>query len=249
MLAIDPARIAALRRTKSYAQHEAGCDCPIPLTLCSGYGKMEVSKVSAHFCFYKSIYLYSDPWVFAMGANLRQVAPREYPGICVYGDKMSKLIPLTRGFFATVDDEDYGFLMHWKWYAAKRGYRWYAVRGQYEKGWQTIIYMHRVITGVFGKIKVDHRDRNGLNNTRANLRTATDTENTINRAFSPAKNTSGFKGVHFNKSANRWVAQLQHKHLGCFATPEEAARAYDEAAVKCHGEFAWTNFKDDTPFS
>jgi hypothetical protein len=87
--------------------------------------------------------------------------------------------------------------------------------------------------------------RNGLDNRRSNLRPATPSQNSGN-ARRPSDNTSGFKGVTFYGRTGRWRAyiggHLRQRHLGYFRTAEEAARAYDEAAIDTWGEFAHLNF-------
>jgi hypothetical protein len=103
--------------------------------------------------------------------------------------------------------------------------------------------MHRLILRVDANTQVDHRDGNGLNNTRGNLRPATHAQNQHNSRLRK-DNQSGFKGVH--RQGNRWVARIrvdgEQKHLGSFRTPEEAARAYDAAALRLRGEYARLNF-------
>jgi len=100
--------------------------------------------------------------------------------------------------------------------------------------------MHTFLTGW---PMVDHRNGNGLDNRRANLRPATKSQNGANRLIA-ASNKSGFKGVDLKKG--RWRAQIKvvgsKIHLGYFDLAEEAARAYDMAAIEAFGEFATLNF-------
>jgi hypothetical protein len=98
---------------------------------------------------------------------------------------------------------------------------------------------------------VDHIDRDGLNNTRGNLRLATTTENARNKKQRESRKTAGvYKGVvRENRAlAKPWRAKIQvgprRLHLGRFATAEEAARAYDAAARQLFGSFAATNFAE-----
>jgi hypothetical protein len=154
---------------------------------------------------------------------------------------MMKKIPLSKGKVAFVDDEDYDFLIGLgTWYCHSAGYAEHALprprRGS--------ILMHRVIMqrmcpGYKGD--VDHRNTNALDNRRRNLRQATKRENARNRG--PQRNNkTGFKGVSFEARRQKYVARIKtdtyYKFLGYFATPIEAADAYQKAAHKYHGEFA-----------
>lgn len=152
------------------------------------------------------------------------------------------IIPLTQNKFAIVDDQDYHLVSGFKWSAERSsdGLRYYAVRNDGGK----IVRMHRVIMG-FPDGNVDHRDANGLNNSRSNLRVATTAQNGANNRM-PRNNTSGFRGVSWNKSHGKWQVSIEHqgkRHARCWIdTPEEAARIYDAMARKLHGEYARLNF-------
>lgn len=109
----------------------------------------------------------------------------------------------------------------------------------------TRIALHRFISGAKQGECVDHIDRNSLNNRSSNLRICSQADNTRNRK-APHTNTSGYKGVSRHSGTNRWQARIgiggnKHKSLGSFATPEEAARAYNAAALERYGEFALLN--------
>jgi hypothetical protein len=159
-------------------------------------------------------------------------------------DQSYKIIPLTQGQNALVDSTDYEWLNQWNWAA-----RWdedtqgfYAYRGQWDNGTVRCIFMHDAILGCKG---VDHRNHDTLDNRRQNILKATSSQNSCNRRIR-SDNTSGFKGVAFNKESRKWktmiTVQKKRIFLGYFASPEQAAKVYDEAAKKYHGEFANLNF-------
>lgn len=164
------------------------------------------------------------------------------------------LIKLTRGLFAQIYDADYEWLSRWKWHAVWAEVGFYAARVERRPGGKRVtIYMHRVILCPPSDRVTDHIDRDGLNNHRCNLRVATRFQNARNaRRRSDCK--SQFKGVR-NESANcnltrPWRAVIggissgTRRHLGYFATEEDAARAYDVAAREAYGEFAFQNFPE-----
>lgn len=156
-----------------------------------------------------------------------------------------KEIPLTKGKVAIVDDCDYEELSKYKWCAARRkdGLAYYAIRSVWGNGKNKRIFMHRVITECPQGMQVDHIDGNGLNNTRANLRNATQSQNNAN-SRKPKSNKSGFKGVHLHTQRKRWVAMIKinkkARYLGIFDTPELAHQAYCLAAKDLFGDFART---------
>lgn len=156
-----------------------------------------------------------------------------------------KSIPLSQGLFALVDSVDYENLNQWRWYAKKGRKTFYAWRNSKTlNGKRSTIQMHCVIVDSGGEKEVDHRDGNGLNNTRGNLRASTVSENTRNRT-KRVDSASNYKGVHWHKRDQKWWSQImvngKSKWLGYFENPIEAAHAYDAAALKLHGEYARTN--------
>jgi hypothetical protein len=157
-----------------------------------------------------------------------------------------KRIPLTQGKETLVSDQDYKYLMQWKWRAHNQGY---AVREQWHRGASKSVLMHKVVAarkGVTGEI--DHRNQNKLDNRRRNLRPATRSQNTSNGKIR-ADNQSGYKGVSWDEQSQRWRARLQCKgtpnEIGYFpgteAGKEQAARAYNKAAKAHFGKFAYLN--------
>jgi hypothetical protein len=148
-----------------------------------------------------------------------------------------KEIPLTQGKVALVDDEDFDRISCHKWTAARNGYTWYAVRMPSRKlGPRRHIYMHNEIMEGLG---VDHRNRNGLDNTRTNLRFASGSQNRANSKLR-TNNTSGNPGVWWNN--NKWQAGISVRsrsiHLGSFADKITAAHARRQAELAYFGEFA-----------
>jgi hypothetical protein len=155
-----------------------------------------------------------------------------------------KEITLTQGKVAMVDGGDFEYLNQFKWYARKNGCCYYALRHLYGKYGKPIT-MHFEIMGQPPKgMLQDHKDGNGLNNQKGNLRFCTVAQNQWNSA-KQKDNQSGYKGVHLAKGRRKWTAQImvngEKKYLGRFHTPQEAAIAFNEAALKYHGEFARLN--------
>ncbi len=155
----------------------------------------------------------------------------------------AKLIPLTQGKFTIVDGEDYERLSKYKWHVINAPRTSYA--GRHVKG--RVVRMHRQILNGPGHLFVDHRDNNGLNNRRSNLRPCTNTENTRNRRG--VRNTSSrYKGVYWSKYHNKFKACInadgKRYHLGHFKSEIAAAKAYDKKAIELFGEFAFLNFPE-----
>lgn len=142
---------------------------------------------------------------------------------------------------ALVDLSDFDLVKDYTWYADKGANTYYAVTEHKGKK----LRMHRIIMGVEDKRQfVDHIDGNGLNNCRANLRICTSKENNRNAAkFKKA--TSIYKGVWYEKHCGKWRAHIRVNtkgiNLGIFSLEEDAARAYNEAALKYFGKFARLN--------
>lgn len=142
-------------------------------------------------------------------------------------------IPLTQGKEAIVDEEDYEFLSQFKWHY-KNGY---AARCISVDGKQVRIWMHRVLTGVPDNLEVDHLDRNGLNNTKQNLRICSRKINSDNRGLF-VNNTSGYKGVSWH--AGKWQASYRHNgklhYIGRYTSKEEAYQKYLETKEKLNAD-------------
>jgi hypothetical protein len=152
-----------------------------------------------------------------------------------------KEIPLTQDKVALVDDEDFEVLSKYKWYY-KRGY---AMKTTYlDEGKRITEFMHRVILGIMNDLHTDHINNNGLDNRRSNLRKCTVSQNQMNRGIHK-NNTSGYKGVMWHKLHKKWFSRIaingKRYYMGEFKDKIDAARAYNEAALKYHGEFARIN--------
>ena len=158
-----------------------------------------------------------------------------------------KEIPLSKGYVAIVDDEDYDYLMQWKWSTTMCRDKPYARRNEWisPKKLRTL-HMHRFITQAPAGMCVDHINGDSLDNRRANLRICTNQQNVQSQR--PRVRSSRFKGVAWAKKKGRWVAAITKDRkchfLGHYINEEEAARAYDNAARRFFGEFAKTNFPE-----
>ena len=150
-------------------------------------------------------------------------------------------IQLTQGKVATVDDADFDWLSKGKWYARKSsaGNTWYAMR----KAKKKTVLMHRSILEINPEEFTDHKNFNGLDNRRCNLRVCTNAQNQHN-ARKRADNTSGYKGVT-KRLYGKWEAKIRNGgkqiYLGTFSSLKEAVVAYNNKAKELHGEFACLN--------
>lgn len=153
-------------------------------------------------------------------------------------------IALTRGYSTVIDDADWTLVARYKWHAAptRSGIIYAQASTSRVEGKRKSIKMHSIIAG---RKWVDHKDGDGLNNRRSNLRPTTRKQN--RRNSKPNSDTlHGLKGVDFMKNRNKWRARIYIRKrrvaLGCFLTAELAGRAYDEAALHYFGTFARLNY-------
>jgi len=159
------------------------------------------------------------------------------------------LVTLTQGKVAIIDSADVTVVASYRWHArvdSKRPHVWYALTLRDGR----TVSMHRLLLGAPAELKVDHKDGDGLNNRRYNIRLATDAQNCFNRATDRGT-ASGFKGVTFHKKTKKWAARINKQgigyNLGLFQATEDAARAYDAKARELFGEFARPNFPYSDP--
>jgi hypothetical protein len=156
---------------------------------------------------------------------------------------MTREIPLTQGQVALIDDEDFDLVAQYKWYAwwnphTKSFYATTTIRKP--DGKWTTIYMHRLIMNAPKGKHVDHIFHLTLDNRKSELRLCTPSQNAHN-SVKRTDNTSGFKGVCFDRRAQKWVAHIQtngkQKHIGYYATAELANAACMESRPELHGTF------------
>lgn len=159
-----------------------------------------------------------------------------------------KQIPLTKGRFAIVSDEDYEYLSIWNWVCSKgRGKweKWRAYRTKTVNGKIVHIYLSREIMAyeimdAERDCVVDHVNGDTLDNRRSNLRVCTQQQNMWNtERFKTKKHTSKYKGVH--ESNGRWTVLVGKRYVGCYGNEKDAAYAYNRACWEERGEFAVLN--------
>jgi hypothetical protein len=165
-----------------------------------------------------------------------------------------KIIPLTQGKVALVDDEDFERASQLKWCAHHHVTdltKWYATHSEFQykingRQFNIGLRLHRFILSVFDPaIEIDHIDHDGLNCQRHNLRIATRSQNQMNRRKINGC-SSQFKGVYWHKRDRKWISQIKldgiKQYIGRFDSELDAATAYDSVANSMFGNFALLNF-------
>lgn len=156
-------------------------------------------------------------------------------------------IKLTRGKYAIVDVEDFEWLNKYKWHYTHYGY---ARRTNYKRNGKDKIevesYMHKMIFQAPEGMIVDHINRNGADNRKANLRAATQKQNVWNRKFKRKGGKTRYNGIRWDKNREKWQVRLaingRRESFGYYADEKEAALAYDRVAKRYRGEYAFLNF-------
>jgi hypothetical protein len=165
-----------------------------------------------------------------------------------------KAIELTRGYIAKISDEDFEEISKYKWHIIfkRKNGKPYAntsihISGSGKNRKKKNITMHRMVAKT--DTHVDHINGDTLDNQRSNLRSCSNSQNHMNIPKMNKTTTSKYKGVSKRKNTNKWrvVIRVSGKHmeLGSFDSEVIAAKVYNEAAIKHHGEFANLNILDE----
>lgn len=154
-----------------------------------------------------------------------------------------KTIPLTQGHVAKVDDADYERVAQFKWHIKRYSHTIYATAHVPGNARQKVL-LHRVIMDAAPGVEIDHIDRDGLNCQRSNLRASTHKQNNGNKQKRKDSKVP-YKGITWHAQSSRWRVRVAKQHIGMFDDPVEAAKAYDVAAKKQWGEFAYLNFPEE----
>jgi hypothetical protein len=143
-----------------------------------------------------------------------------------------------------LDDQDAHYYFAHTWHLTAGRHTLYVKRTFQRPGFKKNIALHREIVGAIGPVIVDHINGNGLDNRRANLRVCRHRENLRNQP-PRGERTSQYKGVYWVPSRKKWAVTMnvngKTKAFGRYRSEQEAALAYNRAAKKYHGDFAWLN--------
>lgn len=150
--------------------------------------------------------------------------------------------------YALIDAEDAVLVIQYRWSALRVKDITYAATTVRDGKKTRTLYLHALLMNPPDGMEPDHIDGDGLNNSRSNLRLSTHSQNCCNRRRRRGVKTP-FKGVGRQAGQKNWTARIcvnyRKIYLGQFPTAEEAARAYDRAALEHHGEFARLNFPEE----
>lgn len=150
-------------------------------------------------------------------------------------------VPLTQGRFALVDDADFALVSQFKWYVCICKNTCYAMRKEIIDGKYKRIGLHSFLMGAIDKL-CDFIDGNGLNCQRSNLRIATRSQDAMNKK---AWGSSKYLGVSYNVKNGTWRSYIRIKgklkSLGSYVFENDAALAYNEAAIERDKDFARLN--------
>lgn len=149
-----------------------------------------------------------------------------------------KEITLSKGFKAIVDDQDFERVSQYKW-SLKIGHTGIHYAFRTDKNNKSI-YLHRFILNAPKRTSVDHKNHNGLDNRRMNIRVCNWSQNAINSRIAK-NNTSGYKGIYWDADRNKWAVQIEvnqhNKFLGRYKILEEAIKARKQAESLHFGDF------------
>ncbi len=174
----------------------------------------------------------------------KDASPKKFVPLTIA--QVTAIVHLTRGYHALIDASDWGLIAEYCWYAHTSVGIPYAMARLRAPQWREKVPLHRFIMGAHKGQYVDHKNRDGLDNRRSNLRICTNSQNQHNCQTN--RGSSCYKGVSWQKSRRKWKATItvdgKNKHLGLFADELEAACAYDAAAREHFGEFARPNLPE-----
>lgn len=182
--------------------------------------------------------------------HVRAVGLPQFSGATFYMKLFQINSVMFGNHYVLIDDDDYKLISQHTWHIQRGHYTFYAVSNYWKwcngKKKCITICMHRLIMGIKNKkIFIDHKDHNGLNNQKDNLRPCTHSQNARNRVANIGRI---YRGTHLRKKTttiNKWTASISYNKksffLGYFKTEKEAAIAYNKKAIELHGEFANLN--------
>ena len=160
-------------------------------------------------------------------------------------ENMSKVIKLSKGKATLVDDEDFNWLSRWRWHFNSNGYAQRVFRIKQQDNKVGHVYLHHEVIGKpNGNLRIDHINRNKLDNRKSNLRFASDRNNSHN-TMARTSNKLKIKGVYWDRVKQRYCTQItvnyKRIHIGSYKVLDDAIIAYNSKALKYFGAFAYLN--------